>query len=64
MGLCVGRGGAHWALEHVYVTLQPKKVISEPNGPKIIQYDTQNHHSNSKNVLEMYDLREFLEKKF
>ena len=32
-------GGAHWALEHWYVTLQPKLVTSEPNGPKI-QFDT------------------------
>ena len=39
-----GRGGAHCALEHWYVTLQPKSVISEPKGPKIIQFDTQNHH--------------------
>ena len=28
--------GAHWALEHWYVTLQPKLGISEPNGAKII----------------------------
>ena len=37
-------GGAHWALEHWYVTLQYKSIISLPNGSKIIQFDTQNHH--------------------
>ena len=45
-GVCgVPGGGAHWALEHWYVTLCPKKVISEPNRPKIIPFDTQNYCS-------------------
>ena len=30
----------HWDLEHWYVTLRPKWVFSEPNGSKIIQFDT------------------------
>ena len=50
-----GWEGAHWALENWYVTLQHKWVISVPNGPKIIQFDTQNHHRflfcNLKNIL-------------
>ena len=40
-----------WTPSHpnaYYVTLHPKLVISEPNGPKIIQFDI--HQSNSKNV--------------
>ena len=55
-------GGAHWALEHWYVTLRPKWVISEPNGPKIIQFDTKSDHSSSKNVSKIYVLylRDFL----
>ena len=35
-GINLSGGGAHWALKHWYVTLRPKQVISEPNGPKII----------------------------
>ena len=64
---CVLAGGdgfppTHWALEHWYVTLQPKWVISEPNGPKIIQFDTKSDHSSSKNVSKIYILylRDFL----
>ena len=43
-------GGTHWALEHWYVTLQPKTVISDPNGLKILKFDSKSDHSNSKNV--------------
>ena len=52
----------HWALEHWYVTLRPKYVISEPNGPEIIQFDTKIDHSSSKNVSKIYILylRDFL----
>ena len=55
-------GGAHWALEHWYVALQPKWVISESNGSKIIQFDTKSDHSSSKNVSKIYILylRDFL----
>ena len=58
----ISMGGAHWALEHWYVTLQPKWVISEPNGPKIIQFDTKSDHSSYKNVSKIYILylRDFL----
>ena len=45
-----------WALEYWSVTLQPKKVISESNGPKIIQFDTKIDHSSSKNVSKIYVL--------
>ena len=41
------RGGAQWALEHWYVTLRPKWVISKPNGPKIIQFDNKSDHISS-----------------
>ena len=30
----ISGGGAHWALEHRYVTLLPKQVISGSNDPK------------------------------
>ena len=52
----------HWALEHWCVTLQPKYVISEPNGTKIIQFDSKSGHSNSKNVSKIHILylRDFL----
>ena len=58
-GINLSGGGAHWALKHWYVTFRP---ITEPNGPKIVQFGTQNHHSNSKNVLKIYvlNLRGFL----
>ena len=44
------------------MTLWPKYVISEPKGPKIIQFDDQNNHSSSKNVSKIYVLylRDFL----
>ena len=62
-GVCgVPGGGAHWALEHWYVTLCPKKVISDLNRPKIIPFDTQNYYSISKNVSKIIVLylRDFL----
>ena len=49
-------GGEKWVLEHWFVTLRPKNVISEPNGPKSIQCDIPNHHSSSKSVLDIYVL--------
>ena len=55
------RPPTHWALKHWYVTLLPKLVILDANGPKIIQFDTQNHHSGPRNVSKIYllDLRDF-----
>ena len=57
-----GGGGAHWALENCYMTLQPKQVISEANELKINQFDTKSDHSSSKNVPKIYILylRDFL----
>ena len=62
VGAGVRGGGAHWALEHWYVTLRPKWVISEPNGLKIIQFETKSDHSSSKNVSKIFVLylRDFL----
>ena len=52
----ISHGGAHWALEHWYVTPRPKWVISEPKGPKIIQFNTRSDHRSSKNVSKIYVL--------
>ena len=40
-------GGAHSALKHRYITLQPKEIILELSGSKILWFDVQNHQSKS-----------------
>ena len=52
----VPRGGT---LEHWYVTLRPKWVISMPNGHKITQFYIPNNHNSSKMFEKNWEIWDF-----